>query len=207
MVDEQLVARGIKNERVLNAMRTVPREEFMAPEQGIDAYRDSPLPIGSGQTISQPYMVAWMTELLDPQSNERVLEIGLGSGYQAAVLAMLANEVFSIERVSVLAESSQRLLQRLGYGNIFITTGDGTQGWQEHAPYDGIIVTAGAPGVPRPLLEQLADNGGRMVIPIGDMYYQTLTLIKKDKGRIDSKNLGGCMFVPLIGRYGWSPRD
>jgi len=204
MVDTQLVGRGIKNERVLFAFRKVPRHEFVPGNLRDIAYDDHPLPIGFGQTISQPYMVALMTELLGLKGFEKVLEIGSGSGYQAAILAELASEVYSVEKVAELAISSQDLLRKLGYANINIKQGDGTLGWQEHAPYDGIIVTAGAPLVPAPLVEQLKENG-KLVIPVGSNFSQVLRVItKQEGGRTKETDECPCVFVPLVGKYGWS---
>jgi len=202
MVEEQLIPRGIFNERVLNAFRKVPRHAFIPDKSPENAYGDFPLPVGEGQTISQPYIVALMTQYLDLKADDKVLEIGTGSGYQASILAELAKEVYSVERFAVLAESAQAILNGLGYINIKIKVGDGTEGWEKFAPYDAIIVTAGAPSVPEPLVEQLAE-GGRLVIPVGGGFSQTLTLVKKQEGKIAQEEICGCVFVPLIGRYGW----
>jgi protein-L-isoaspartate(D-aspartate) O-methyltransferase len=202
MVEEQLVPRGIFDERVLDAFRKVPRHTFIPDKSLENAYGDFPLPVGEGQTISQPYMVALMTQYLDLKADEKVLEVGTGSGYQAAILAELAKEVYSVERFTVLAERSRAVLKDLGYTNIKIRVGDGTEGWQGFAPYDGIIVTAGAPSVPEPLVEQLAE-GGRLVIPVGGGFSQTLTLVRKKEGKIAQEEICGCVFVPLVGRYGW----
>ena len=200
MVARQLAARDIRDERVLEAFRRVPRHRFVPPEIRASAYVDHPMPIGSGQTISQPYMVALMTQCLELEGAERVLEIGTGSGYQAAILAELAREVYSIERQESLAARASAVLD--GYPNIHITVGDGTEGWPEHAPYDGIIVTAGAPDAPPPLLDQLAD-GGRLVIPVGGSFSQTLLVYTRRGAIFDDRAVCGCVFVPLIGKYGW----
>jgi protein-L-isoaspartate(D-aspartate) O-methyltransferase len=202
MVQEQLVARGIKDKRVLDAMLKVPRHLFM--EEGLwhQAYGDFPLPIGEGQTISQPYIVALMTESLNLKGDEKVLEIGTGSGYQAAVLAELPTHVFSIERISTIASKARRILDELGYARVLIRVSDGTYGWREEAPFAGIIVTAGAPEIPTSLLEQL-EVGGRLIIPVGDEYSQTLLkVVKKEKG-YKEEDLGGVRFVKLIGEHGW----
>ena len=202
MVQEQLVARGIKDKRVLDAMMKVPRHLFM--EEGLwhQAYGDFPLPIGEGQTISQPYIVALMTEALQLTGDDKVLEIGTGSGYQAAILAELTTHIFSIERISSMASKARKTLDELGYANVLIRVSDGTLGWQEEAPFAGIIVTAGAPAIPPTLVEQLA-KGGRLVIPVGNEYSQTLLkVVKEDKG-YKEKDLGGVRFVKLIGDHGW----
>jgi len=202
MVAEQLVGRGIKDPRILAAMRKVPRHLFVEEALAARAYGDYPLPIGEKQTISQPYMVALMTEALSPQSKDRILEIGTGSGYQAAILAELCSKVFSIERIKVLAERAERILADLGYSNFQIRVGDGTNGWKEEAPFEGIMVTAGAPRVPKALMEQLSD-GGRLVIPIGDEFSQSLTKIVREGNEFRHSNLTGCIFVKLIGDQGW----
>ena len=202
MVRTQLEARQIKDERVLDAMRSVPRHEFVPKELWIRAYGDHPLPIGQGQTISQPYMVALMTEQMHLEKSHTVLEIGTGSGYQAAILAELVTHVFSVERVPELAAHARRILDKLGYRNIILRTGDGTLGWKEFAPYDRIMVTAGAPDVPESLIEQLAEEG-RIVIPIGNTIVQTLVVVKKKGKKIRKEEKCGCTFVPLIGDQGW----
>lgn len=202
MVTEQVERRGIHDVRVLEAMRKVPRHLFVDPALGGRAYEDSPLPIGEGQTISQPYMVAVMTATLSLQGSERVLEIGTGSGYQAAVLAELAGQVYSIERISALADGAQRTLARLGYDNISIRVGDGSIGWPEAAPFQAIVVTAGAPCVPPPLVEQL-QVGGRLVIPVGSPHAQTLRRVVRREEGIDEEELVGCVFVRLHGKHGW----
>jgi protein-L-isoaspartate(D-aspartate) O-methyltransferase len=202
MVQMQLAARGIHDERVLEAMGKVPRHLFVPEEMREHAYEDSPLPIGEGQTISQPYIVAKMTEALSLNPHDRILEIGTGSGYQAALLAELAGHVYGIELLASLLDRAHRILGRLGYENITLRQGDGTLGWTEFAPYNAIMVTAGAPHVPEPLERQLA-VGGRMVIPVGDRYSQELvTVIKRPEG-MAHMNLGGCRFVNLMGEQGW----
>jgi protein-L-isoaspartate(D-aspartate) O-methyltransferase len=203
MVEEQLIARGISDKKVLDAFLKVPRHKFIDREFIENAYSDHPLPIGSSQTISQPYMVALMTEKLEVKSSDNVLEIGTGSAYQLAILAELAREVYSVERVESLAATSVKIMKELGYKNFSVKVGDGTLGWKEHSPYDGIIVTAGAPGVPESLLEQLKD-GGRLVIPIGSSFGQALTLIEKRGKSITTTPICGCVFVPLIGKEGWA---
>ncbi len=202
MVQSQLIARGIKDKRVLEAMSKVPRHLFV--EEGLwhQAYGDYPLPIGEGQTISQPYIVALMTEALELHGNERVLEVGTGSGYQTAILAELVTEVFSIERISSLATRARRILDQLGYANVVIRIGDGTKGWEEEAPFEGIIVTAGAPHIPAPLLRQLS-YGGKLVIPVGDEYSQTLYKVVRTEQGYEEHDLGGVRFVKLIGAQGW----
>ena len=202
MVEEQLISRGIKDPRVLEAMMKVPRHLFVPEALRHQAYGDHPLPIGEGQTISQPYIVALMTEALELRGEEKVLEVGTGSGYQAAVLAELASRIFSIERVPELASRARRLLDQLGYGNVLIRVGDGSCGWPEEAPFDAIMVTAAAPTPPAALLRQLAP-GGRMVVPVGGKEAQDLFLIRRTEEGFEEENLGGCRFVKLIGRYGW----
>lgn len=203
MVEEQLVPRGIFDERVLGAFRKVPRHAFIPDKSLENAYGDFPLPIGEGQTISQPYMVALMTQYLDLKGDEKVIEIGTGSGYQTSILAELAKEVYSVERFDVLAKRAQSVLTSLGYGNIKIKAGDGTEGWDEFAPYNAILVTAGAPSVPQPLVDQLAE-GGRLVIPVGGGFSQTLTLVRRQDNKVTQEDICGCVFVPLVGRYGWN---
>ncbi len=203
MVQEQLLERGIRDSRVIGAFLKVPREKFVPKKMQVYAYEDGPLSIGYGQTISQPYMVALMTELLGLDKRDKVLEIGTGSGYQTAILAELAGEVYSVERIPELAERAQEVLQDLGYANVKIRVGDGTLGWDTYAPYDRIIVTAGAPKVPLPLIEQLAP-GGRMVIPVGPRYHQVLKVLEKTSdGEVVEKEDIPCVFVPLIGAEGW----
>ena len=202
MVEEQIVGRGVKDTRVLAAMRKIPRHEFL-PEaiRGV-AYADQALPIGEGQTMSQPYMVALMTELLELKGPERVLEIGTGSGYQAAVLAELCEKVYTVERVKMLAAQARVVLDRLGYKNVAIKVYDGTYGWKETAPFDAIVVTAGSPDVPSALVDQLKD-GGRLVIPVGERHSQQLVrMMKTSRGIVTEKSVP-CIFVPLIGAHGW----
>ena len=203
MVETQLVPRGITDGRVLEAMRTVPRHRFVGPGMEASAYGDHALPIGHGQTISQPYMVAVMTQELGLSGDERVLEIGTGSGYQTAILAELAEQVFSIERVGALAESARRLIEELGVTNVAIRVGDGTIGWTEFAPYDRILITAGAPNVPKSLIDQLADPG-IMVVPVGTQGFQDLKIVTKEGGGTHTRSGGGCVFVPLLGKEGWN---
>lgn len=199
MVRYQLEARGIRDPRVLEAMRKVPRHLFVPPEYRDAAYEDRPLPIGEGQTISQPYIVALMTEALGLQGHEKVLEIGTGSGYQAAILAELAGEVYSIELEPLLAKRARRILQELGYANVHISVRDGFYGWPEAAPFDRIIVTCAAPRIPEPLLEQLKDPG-RMVLPLGEAsYHQVLVLVRKEGKRIEREEITGVVFVPMRG--------
>lgn len=202
MVESQLVSRGIKDARVLNAMRKVPRHRFVQEALVSQAYNDHPLPIGEKQTISQPYMVALMTEALELQGNEQVLEIGTGSGYQTAILAELAEKIYSIERIRSLSVKAQRTLDDLGYFNVVLKVGDGTLGLKKEAPFDAIIVTAGSPDVPQPLVDQLA-MGGRLVVPVGDRYTQSLMKVVRVKEGVTKTDLGGCRFVNLLGRFGW----
>ena len=202
MVEHQLRERGIRDEKVLAAMRRVPRHRFVDTALSSRAYGDHALPIGVGQTISQPYMVALMTQSLQLSGGERILEIGTGSGYQAAVLAEFTPRLFSIERHAELARSAAATLKDLGYSNVILKTGDGTLGWPEHAPYDRIVVTAGAPDVPPALFDQLAE-GGLLVIPVGDREVQTLEVIVKERGEALSRRVIECAFVPLVGREGW----
>jgi protein-L-isoaspartate(D-aspartate) O-methyltransferase len=202
MVEEQLVSRGINDPRVLRAMANVPRHLFLESEFWDRAYEDHPLPIGADQTISQPYMVALMVEALELKGTERVLEVGSGSGYAAAVLGELCAEVFTVEAVEELALKARALLSSLGYRNVSVLSGDGTLGWEEHAPYDAAIISAAAPCIPRPLLEQLKIPG-RLVFPMGEKELQTLVRIRKDAAGIREEYLGECLFVQLKGRYGW----
>ncbi len=202
MVREQLKTRGISDSRVMDAMKKIPRHIFVPPDVVDEAYNDYPLPIGNGQTISQPYMVALMTEALELKGDEKTLEIGTGSGYQTAILAELSKEVYTIERILALFEKAKNILKKLGYKNVFFKAGDGSLGWPEHKPYDAIIVTAGSPKIPMPLLEQLANNG-RLVIPVGDRFSQELIKVTKSKDEFVKESLGGCRFVDLIGIHGW----
>ncbi len=202
MVQNQLVSRGIKDSRVLDAMRRVPRHLFVENSAQENAYDDMALPLSMGQTISQPYMVAIMTELLDLQGDEKVLEIGTGSGYQAAILAELSKEVFTIERISLLAEDAKQRLHSLNYDNVHVKVGDGTLGWPDASPFDRIIITAAAPKIPDPLMEQLA-TGGILVIPVGSRYSQQLLRIRKSAEGMIQEYHTPCVFVPLIGEHGW----
>jgi protein-L-isoaspartate(D-aspartate) O-methyltransferase len=203
MVTEQLARRGVRDARVLRAMGKVPRHRFVDEALSGRAYGDYPLPIGERQTISQPYMVALMTEALELVGHERVLEIGTGSGYQTAILAELCSKVYSIERIKPLADRAIRMLDSLGYYNVLVRVGDGSLGWREEAPFDAILVTAAAPTVPDALVEQLSPKG-RLVVPVGDAYSQELRKgVKEDEG-MRWTDLGGCVFVKLIGDQGWS---
>jgi protein-L-isoaspartate(D-aspartate) O-methyltransferase len=204
MVEEQLVARGITDPRVLAAMGKVPREKFLAARQAAFAYDDGPLPIGEAQTISQPYVVARMTEALALAPTDRVLEIGTGSGYAAAVLAEIAAEVYTVERIAPLAERARRHLGDLGYANVHVLTGDGTLGWPEHAPYDAIVATAGGPSLPPALLDQLA-VGGRLVMPVGALSYEQrlVRVVREATDDYRQEELEAVAFVPLIGAQGW----
>ncbi len=202
MVQEQLIGRGITSTAVLDAFRTVPRHLFIEDGLVYQAYSDYPLPIAEGQTISQPYIVALMTQHLDVHQDDTVLEIGTGSGYQTAILAELCSKVYSIERLGTIASKARKLLDALGYHNVMIVVGDGTKGYAEKAPYDGIIVTAAAPYIPDTFKEQLKD-GGRLIIPIGSEYVQTLMKVTNQGKSFKEESLGGCRFVKLIGEYGW----
>jgi protein-L-isoaspartate(D-aspartate) O-methyltransferase len=202
MVEEQLIRRAITEARVVEAMRKVPRHLFVEEALRDRAYGDHPLPIGDGQTISQPYMVGLMTQLLRLTGVEKVLEIGTGSGYQTAVLAECARRVCSVERLASLAGRARRLLEGLGYTNVWVRTANGTFGWVDEAPFDRILVTAGAPSIPPPLFEQLAENG-RMVLPIGDAVAQHLTVVDRVGGQLRTTREAGCVFVKLIGKYAW----
>jgi protein-L-isoaspartate(D-aspartate) O-methyltransferase len=203
MVNQQLRARGISDERVLAAMAKVPREEFAHAESLTDAYGDFPLPIGEGQTVSQPYIVASMVEQLELGSEDRVLEIGTGTGYQAAVLAELAGEVWTIERFPELAQRAREILSRLGYHGVHVIEGDGSRGLSEHAPFAKILVAAAAPGVPPSLLDQLGENG-RMVIPVGSRTEQQIYVVRKIGGNTTISRHELCRFVPLVGEEGWN---
>ena len=202
MVERQIRARGIRDERVLDALRRIPRSAF-APEVRVDAaHADNPHPIGHGQTISQPYMVALMTELLELAGGERMLEIGTGSGYQTAVLAALGAEVFTVERIPALADRARKTLEGLGYSGVRFRTGDGTLGWPEEAPFDRVLVTAGAPEMP-PALEEQLGPGGTLVAPVGEAGAQELIRLRRDGERLDRSHHCHCAFVRLVGRDGW----
>jgi len=202
MVLEQLVDRGIKNQEVIRAFLKVPRHLFVEQALRERAYGDYPLPIGLNQTISQPYMVALMCELLELKGNEKVLEIGTGSGYETAILAQLAERVFSIERLDFLTQNALTVLDKLKYNNVVTKVTDGTYGWREESPFDGIVVTAASPQIPKRLLDQLAVKR-HLVIPIGEAFSQTLFKITKAEKGFDTKSITGCVFVKLIGKYGW----
>jgi len=201
MVNDQLINRGIKSKTVLDAMRTVERHRFVPTSQIMDAYSDTPLPIGEGQTISQPYIVAFMTEALDLQPTDKVLEIGTGSGYQAAILSILCKQVYTIELFPSLGKQADSLLQVLHYSNIDVRIGDGYEGWIEAAPFDAIIVTCSPQNIPKPLQDQLKE-GGRMIIPIGDGYVQELVLATKIKGKLKIRNKMPVLFVPMRDKKG-----
>jgi len=203
MVQGQLRARGLRDARVLQALGRVPRHQFVPPGQRAMAYDDTPLPIGQGQTISQPYMVALMTEALGTRAGDKVLEVGTGSGYQAAVLAELGCRVHTVEREPALAEEAKERLGRLGYGGVHVHQGDGTLGLPAEAPFRGILVTAGGPRVPESLQDQLDPAGGVLVIPVGDRGLQDLIRVTRRGDRFSQDNLGGCRFVPLLGEEGW----
>jgi len=202
MVEEQLIRRGIKDPRVLDAFYKVERHKFVPQNLSDSAYGDFPVGIGEGQTISQPYIVALMTECLNLVGQEKVLEIGTGSGYQTAILAKLAKEVYTIERFDKLAKNAQNVLTELGYTNIKIKVDDGTLGWPEAALFDRIIITAASPRIPLPLTEQLKENG-KLVLPLGETFSQVLTVVEKKKDKLESIEVCGCVFVPLVGKYGW----
>ncbi len=202
MVRNQLEGWGISDPRVLEAMRRVPRELFVPDAERGAAYYDGALPIGEGQTISQPYVVAHMTETLRLQGSEKVLEIGTGSGYQTAVLSLLAAEVYTVERIARLSQQAQRILAGFGAANVQFRVGDGSLGWPEHSPFDAILVTCAAPVVPQPLVEQLAD-GGRMIVPVGPRGYQDLILVHRVGEKVTQDRLSPVAFVPLIGEHGW----
>lgn len=206
MVEEQLIPRGIKNEKVLEAFYKVERHKFVPENVRESAYVDFPVLIGEGQTISQPYIVALMTECLALTGKEKILEIGTGSGYQTAILAELAKEVYSVERFVSLSKRTQEVLCELGYSSIRIKVGDGTLGWPEFAPFDRIIVTAATPRVPEPLSEQLKEEG-KLVLPLGESFSQVLTVIEKKKTGLEPKEVCGCVFVPLVGKYGWQDKN
>ena len=202
MVERQIEARGIHDTRVLAAMREIPRHLFIPPPYDQKAYDDNPLPIGGGQTISQPYIVALMTALLHPESSDNVLEIGAGSGYQAAILSQLVRRLTTMERVPEVATLARNNLKLLGIGNAEVLEGDGSLGYPQNAPYDGIMVTAAAPEIPQALTDQLAE-GGRLVAPVGGRDIQELVVLEKRGGRLIPEYHGGVRFVPLIGRHGW----
>lgn len=203
MVRHQIERRGVKDERVLAAMREVPRHEFVSLTLRDSAYEDFPLGIGFGQTISQPYIVAVMSELLELKEKDRVLEIGTGSGYQAAILSKLCAEVYSMDRLPELVEKAKQTQDSLGLQNINLKVGDGTLGWEEQAPFDAIIITAASPNVPQSLLKQLAD-GGRLVIPTGSRFSQMLQVWRWDGKKYHTRDVMGVVFVPLIGKQGWA---
>jgi protein-L-isoaspartate(D-aspartate) O-methyltransferase len=204
MIEEQLVGRGIKDPRVIEAMGKVPRHLFVPEALAAQAYSDFPLPIGDRQTISQPYMVALMSEALQLKGGEKVLEVGTGSGYQAAVLALLVRQVFSLERISSLARQARKTLDSCGFARVNVRVTDGTCGWEDEAPFDAIMVTAGAPSVPKPYLQQLT-IGGRLIIPVGDRTTQMLVRVTRlAEQNFREERLLGCRFVPLVGDYGWS---
>jgi len=202
MVKTQLISRGIRDKRLLDAMKKVPRHLFLDESMQHKAYDDMALAIGEGQTISQPYMVAVMTELLEIEGEEKVLEIGTGSGYQAAILAELSKEVYTVERVQELSDRAAARLNALGYKNIHFRVGDGTAGWPEEAPFNRILITAGTPKIPEPLLEQLSEKG-IIIAPVGDRFSQQIVKIVKSKGKFSESFHTPCVFVPLIGEYGW----
>ena len=202
MVRSQIEARGIKDPRVLAAFRTVPRHLFVSEALREQAYGDYPLPIGEQQTISQPYIVAEMTQALELHKEDRVLEIGTGSGYQAAILAQIVYRVYTVERRRSLYMQARGLFDKLNYHNIVTKYADGTKGWQAESPFDAIVVTAGAPELPESLINQLAE-GGRMVVPVGNQHTQELIKIYRGKEKIEQTNLGGCRFVKLVGEHGW----
>jgi protein-L-isoaspartate(D-aspartate) O-methyltransferase len=204
LIENELRMLGIRDEVVLRAMRSVPREKFVSAEMREFAYRNTPLPIGSGQTISQPLIVASMTEALELAPNERVLEVGAGSGYAAAILSRIAKEVFTVERHRGLADSARRRLKRLGYNNIHVRHGDGSRGWPEQAPFDAIVVAAAGPGVPAPLMQQLK-TGGRLVMPVGEELdsQRLIRVVRRGEDEFEYKELGAVRFVPLIGEAGW----
>jgi protein-L-isoaspartate(D-aspartate) O-methyltransferase len=202
MVEEQVAARGVTDPRVLEAMRRVPRHLFVEEALEEQAYGDHPLPIGEGQTISQPFMVGKMTELLRLSGTEKVLEVGTGSGYQSAVLGQLAGRVCTIERIPKLAQRAREVLEMLGYANVWVRVANGTLGWPDEAPFDRILVAAGGPAVPPPLFAQLTE-GGRMVMPVGDAATQVLQVVEKHQGAMQVSQDAGCVFVKLVGKYAW----
>ncbi len=202
MIRYQIKGRDIRDERVISAMSSIPREKFVLEGEKDNAYLDCPLSIGVGQTISQPFMVALMTQCLSLKGPEIVLEVGTGSGYQAVILSKLVKMVYTIERFSILAERAEKIFKELEIKNIKVIVRDGSKGLEEYSPYDGIIVTAGAPEIPKSLIDQL-DEKGRIVIPVGNSFSQDLLLGIKEKSKLKISNYGGCVFVPLVGKYGW----
>jgi len=207
LLQEFLRSRGISDRVVLRAMGIIPREQFLEKNFARRAYEDSALPIGSGQTISQPYTVAYMTQALDLQPGEKVLEIGTGSGYQAAILAEMGCKVFTIERHLSLLQAAQKRFEALGFHDIISRAGDGSRGWAEYAPFDAIIVTAGAPDVPETLTKQLNHNGGRLLVPVGSLDVQRMYLVKNENGNLTVKELPEFKFVPLVGKEGWAQEE
>lgn len=206
MVERQIISRGIKNPRILAAMRQIPRHIFVPIPYDRSAYEDSPLPIGNGQTISQPYIVALMTGLLNPGPDDRILEIGAGSGYQTAILAVLAKHVITIERIQAVAALARSNLSHMGITNAELVVGDGTAGYPHDAPYNGILITAATPQIPKPLIDQLAE-GGRLVAPVGEYDIQELIRVCRIGTRLVESRHGGVRFVPLIGRHGWEEEN
>jgi protein-L-isoaspartate(D-aspartate) O-methyltransferase len=206
MIEEQILGRGIKDLPVMEVLSRVPRHLFVNSSLQHRAYGDCPLPIGENQTISQPYIVALMTQVLDLKGEERVLEIGTGSGYQTAILAELASQVFTIERVKPLFKKSKKLLEDLKYKNIVFKTFDGTYGWRDQSPFDAILISAATPSIPESLIEQLADKG-RLVAPVGERESQDLVVLNKNGDRVMERKIGSCKFVPLIGKFAWSEEE
>lgn len=206
MVKNQIEARGIHDPRILSALREIPRHLFIPAPYDRSAYNDSPLPIGNGQTISQPFIVGLMTELLQPDSSDNILEIGSGCGYQAAILSLLVRKVTTIERIKEVAQLARSNISALNIRNVEVITGDGTEGYPPNAPYNGIIITAATPQIPDPLIDQLVE-GGRLVAPVGGRDFQDLVSLRKQNGLMTSKHHGGVRFVPLIGHYGWKGDD
>ena len=206
MVEEQILGRGIKDLSVMEVLSRVPRHLFVNSSLQHRAYGDCPLPIGENQTISQPYIVALMTQALDLKGEERVLEIGTGSGYQTAILAELAAQIFTIERVKPLVKKTKELLEGLKYKNIVFKTFDGTYGWRDQSPFDAILISAATPSIPKSLIEQLADKG-RLVAPVGERESQDLIVLNKNGNRVMERKIGSCKFVPLIGKFAWSEEE
>ncbi len=202
MVNHQIIARGIKDKGIIKAMKEIPRQFFVPENMIYNAYEDNPLPIGESQTISQPYMVALMTEVLKLKGNEKILEIGTGSGYQTAILAYLADHIYTIERIPELTRKAKKNLEKQKIKNVSFRTGDGTCGWKDKTPFDRSIVTAGAPEIPEPLKKQL-NNNGLLVVPVGNSFMQTLKIVKRTKDKFSTINSIGCVFVKLIGKHGW----